>query len=139
MAFGIMEIKQIRTPLLLNSTHADILLSKSIKHFLEIWNLPGKCDSLTADTLDTGATFIGNTEVSVGGQLKFNKPVGLIANRETKSLSVKSDGFRPLVAVENGIGSLNIHGVYISRHSITLLSLFRFSRVAHLNGLGYTA
>jgi hypothetical protein len=139
MAFRIMEIKQIRSPSLANRTDEGALLQQYGMHFLKLRNLPRQRDPLTADTLDTSTAFVGNTEVSVGGQLKFNKPVGLIANRETKSLSVKSDGLDPLVAVENGIGSPNIHGVYTSRHNITLLSRFRFSRVAHLIEPGYTA
>lgn len=68
----------------------------------------GEGNALAAHGRDAGSGGVGNADKAGRAKAKLDKPIGLMVDRQAQLLAIKLDGGGPLLAIQNGIGGLQI-------------------------------
>lgn len=89
MSFWVMEIENLRSPLLFDGCCGYTKVRKPLLDQANVDHLPTQGQPRAIGWVDGCTRTIGNTQIGRRTELKFDKPIGMVRDRETKLIPIE--------------------------------------------------
>lgn len=107
MAFGVVEVEDVGAPFAFDGGGGDAQGVELALDGSQIGHLPTERNALALNIADGGAAAVGHAQITLGAQVKLDKPVGGVGDGQGKLVAIKGHRRRPLRTVEDRVGARN--------------------------------